>query len=93
MRQTKYRCYSHSRKTKSFHFLVSIEDTDADNEGEVYKDGVEVDDSEAFGNLEKVQSDFPSNVFVQKETTTSPTWNLTNRQAGRRVTKGRHHQR
>src|SRR6185436_14741520 len=39
--------------------FVSIDDTDADNEGEVYKDGVEVDDSEWFGNLEKVQSDFP----------------------------------
>ena len=39
--------------------FVSIEDTDADNEGEVYKDGVEVDDSEVFGNLEKIQSDFP----------------------------------
>lgn len=39
--------------------FVSIEDTDADNEGEVYKDGVEVDDSEWFGNLEKIQSDFP----------------------------------
>jgi hypothetical protein len=38
--------------------FVSIQDTDADNEGEVYKDGVEVDDSEAFGNLEKIQSDF-----------------------------------
>ncbi|PKO12301.1 MAG: hypothetical protein CVU39_24980 [Chloroflexi bacterium HGW-Chloroflexi-10] len=38
--------------------FVSIQDTDADNEGEVYKDGVEVDDSEAFGELEKVQSDF-----------------------------------
>jgi len=39
--------------------FVSIEGTDADNEGEVYKDGVEVDDSELFGNLEKIQSDFP----------------------------------
>lgn len=32
--------------------------SDADNEGEVYKDGVEVDDSEWFGELEKIQSDF-----------------------------------
>lgn len=39
--------------------FISIEDTGADNEGEVYKDGVEVDDSEWFGNLEKIQSDFP----------------------------------
>jgi hypothetical protein len=39
--------------------FVSIEGTDADNEGEVYKNGVEVDDSEWFGNLEKIQSDFP----------------------------------
>jgi len=39
--------------------FISIEDTDADNEGEVYRDGVEVDDSEWFGNLEKIQSDFP----------------------------------
>jgi hypothetical protein len=39
--------------------FISIEDTDADNEDEVYKDGVEVDDSEAFGTLEKIQSDFP----------------------------------
>src|ERR1043166_1912797 len=38
--------------------FVSMYDTDADNEDEVYKDGVEVDDSEAFGNLEIVQSDF-----------------------------------
>ena len=38
--------------------FISVEGTDADNEGEVYKDGVEVDDSEWFGNLEKIQSDF-----------------------------------
>jgi hypothetical protein len=38
--------------------FVSIENTDADNEDEVYKDGVEVNDSEAFGNLEKIQSEF-----------------------------------
>ena len=30
----------------------------ADNEGEVYVDGVEVDDSEWFGDLEKIQADF-----------------------------------
>lgn len=46
--------------------FVSIEDTDADNEGEVYKDGVEVDDSELFGNLEKIQSDFPIECVCSK---------------------------
>lgn len=39
--------------------FISVEGTDADNEGEVYQDGVEVDDSEWFGNLEKIQADFP----------------------------------
>lgn len=39
--------------------FISIQDTDADNEDEVYKDGVEVDDSEVGGTLEKIQSDFP----------------------------------
>ena len=39
--------------------FVSVDDTDADNEDEVYKDGVEVDDSEVAGNLEKIQADFP----------------------------------
>lgn len=39
--------------------FVSLYDTDADNEGEVYQDGYEVDDSEWFGNLEIVRSDFP----------------------------------
>jgi hypothetical protein len=38
--------------------FISVEDTGADNEGEVYVDGVEVDDSEWFGNLEKIQADF-----------------------------------
>lgn len=38
--------------------FVSMQDTDADNEGEVYKDGTEVDDSEAAGILELIQSDF-----------------------------------
>lgn len=46
--------------------FVSIEDTDADNEGEVYKDGVEVDDSEFLGNLEKIQSDFPVEFVCSK---------------------------
>jgi hypothetical protein len=44
----------------------SIEDTDADNEGEVYQDGVEVDDSEAFGNLEKIQADWPIEAVCPK---------------------------
>lgn len=39
--------------------FISIDDTDADNEDEVYKDGIEVDDSEVAGNLEKIQADFP----------------------------------
>lgn len=39
--------------------FVSIEDTDADNEDEVYEDGIEVDDSEWGGNLEKIKADFP----------------------------------
>ncbi|MGA9188732.1 MAG: hypothetical protein WB014_09300 [Methanosarcina sp.] len=38
--------------------FISVEDTGADNEGEVYVDGVEMDDSEWFGNLEKIQADF-----------------------------------
>jgi hypothetical protein len=38
--------------------FISVDGTDADNEGEVYKDGVEVDDSEWFGSLEKIQPDF-----------------------------------
>ncbi len=39
--------------------FISIEGTGADNEGEVYVDGVEAEDSEWFGNLEKIQSNFP----------------------------------
>jgi hypothetical protein len=38
--------------------FISIDDTGADNEGEVYVDGVESNDFEWFGNLEKIQSDF-----------------------------------
>jgi hypothetical protein len=44
----------------------SIDDTDADNEDEVYQDGVEVDDSEAFGELEKIQADWPIEVVCPK---------------------------
>lgn len=43
--------------------FISIEGTNADNKGEVYVDGVEVDNSEWFGSLEKIQSDF-SQEFV-----------------------------
>ncbi|HUR18308.1 MAG TPA: hypothetical protein VMZ51_05140 [Acidimicrobiales bacterium] len=46
--------------------FISVDDTDADNEGEVYKDGVEVDDSEWFGNLEKIQADFPIDVVCSR---------------------------
>jgi hypothetical protein len=46
--------------------FVSIDDTDADNEDEVYKHGVEIDDSEAFGTLEKIQSDFPIECICPK---------------------------
>lgn len=46
--------------------FISVEDTDADNEGEVYKDGIEVDDSEVFGNLEKIQADFPIECICPK---------------------------
>jgi len=46
--------------------FISIEDTGADNEDEVYVDGVEVDDSEWFGNLEKIQADFPQEFVCSK---------------------------
>lgn len=43
--------------------FISVGDTDADNENEVYKDGVEVDNTEGLfgsaGELELIQSDFP----------------------------------
>lgn len=38
--------------------FISVGGTDADNEDEVYRDGVEVDDSEALGTLEMIQSNF-----------------------------------
>ncbi|GAA5025799.1 hypothetical protein ACFQRL_12540 [Microbacterium fluvii] len=38
--------------------FISINDSDADNEGEVYRDGGEVDDSEFAGSYEQIQSDF-----------------------------------
>ena len=46
--------------------FISIDDTGADNEDEVYKDGVEVDDSEVLGNLEKIQADFPIECICPK---------------------------
>lgn len=46
--------------------FISIDGTDADNEDEVYKDGVEVDDSEWFGTLEKIQADFPQEFVCPK---------------------------
>lgn len=38
--------------------FISINDSDADNEGEVYRDGGEVDDSEFAGSYEQIQADF-----------------------------------
>lgn len=46
--------------------LISVEGTGADNEGETYIDGVEADDSEWFGNLEKIQPDFPQEFVCSK---------------------------
>ena len=45
--------------------FISIEGG-ADNEGEVYNDGVEVDNSEWFGDLEKIQSDFAQEFVCPK---------------------------
>jgi hypothetical protein len=46
--------------------FVSVEGTGADNEGEVYVDGVEADDSEWFGSLEKIQADFAQEFVCPK---------------------------
>jgi hypothetical protein len=46
--------------------FISIEGTDADNEGEVYVDGIESDDSEFMGSLEKIQADFPQQFVAPK---------------------------
>ena len=43
-----------------------MDGTDADNEGEVYRNGVEVDNSEWFGNLEKIQANFPIEVICPR---------------------------
>lgn len=45
--------------------FVSVENN-ADNEGEVYRDGVEVDNSEWFGELEKIQADFAQEFVCPK---------------------------
>ena len=38
--------------------FISVDGSNADNEGEVYVDGIDVDDSEWFGSLEKIKCDF-----------------------------------
>jgi hypothetical protein len=38
----------------------------ADNRGEVYRNGVEENDEETWGSLEKIQADFPQTVFCPK---------------------------
>jgi hypothetical protein len=45
--------------------FISVEHN-ADNEGEVYVDGVEQDNSEWFGELEKIQCDFPQEFVCPK---------------------------
>ena len=46
--------------------FISVDGTNADNEGEVYRDGVEVDDSEWFGSLEKIQCDFSTGIHLSQ---------------------------
>lgn len=46
--------------------FISVDGTNADNENEVYKDGVEVDNSEWFGSLEKIQADFKQEFVCPK---------------------------
>jgi hypothetical protein len=46
--------------------FISIENTGADNQGEVYIDGVEFDDTEWGGSLEKIQSDFRQEFVCSK---------------------------
>lgn len=45
--------------------FISVENN-ADNEDEVYEDGVEVDDSEWFGELEKIKADFAQEFVCPK---------------------------
>ena len=47
--------------------FISVDGTNADNEGEVYKDGVEVDKSEFLGSTEKIQCDFKQEFICPKE--------------------------
>ena len=46
--------------------FISVDGTNADNEGEVYADGVEVDDSEFLGSQERIQADFPQQFVCPK---------------------------
>lgn len=46
--------------------FISVENTNADNEGEVYIDGIEADNSEWFGTLEKIQANFPQEFICPK---------------------------
>jgi hypothetical protein len=46
--------------------FISIDDTGADNEGEVYVDGVEAEDSEWGGNEERIQADFAQHFVCPK---------------------------
>jgi len=46
--------------------FISVDNTEADNEGEVYVNGEEVDDSEWFGTLEKIQAHFPQQFVCPK---------------------------
>ncbi|MDQ3186182.1 MAG: peptidoglycan-binding protein [Pseudomonadota bacterium] len=46
--------------------FISVDGTNADNEDEVYEDGVEVDNSEWFGSLEKIKADFAQEFVCPK---------------------------
>jgi hypothetical protein len=46
--------------------FISVDGTNADNEDEVYVNGVESDNSEFLGSLEKIQSDFPQRFVCPK---------------------------
>jgi hypothetical protein len=46
--------------------FISIDDTGADNEGEVYVDGVEADQDEFLGTEEKIQADFTQEFVCPK---------------------------
>jgi len=47
--------------------FISVDGTNADNEGEVYVDGIEADDSEFMGSLEKIQCNFKQEFICPKE--------------------------